>query len=320
MCLGALFLPDDGPANTQLEAIKDKYRQFAAGHSFSDAKYARSGDKFTSAVCQEIIDLFNNQTAWFRALVIDTSSQGFSWSYFGGYGAPRNLTKARAYSRLTELLLERNLRGIEDAVLLADSMTEVAGDNFIEYMTERFGFTRDLTGLDSLLPPIRSVQRVDTGLPDYQLGQMCDVLLGIITGDLTPPTNPNKLSLIQHGKDVLGIPGFGPDYWLGVPETIRGPCIQVPCMALTGKIKGPSFHPSLAPAFSGRLWMGRRLQVNFTIRGRHCQLPLASQLPSRRRLPTPAGAPPLPSCAGRRGFCSPARFSCGGGGSRPLGR
>lgn len=164
--------------------------------------------------------MFASHQAWFRALVIDTSVPGFSWGEFGGRDAPRGLTRVRAYSRLTELLLERNLRGVQDAVLLADSLTEAAGDNFLEYIYLRFSALPDETRspLDAALPPIRYVQRVDTSLPIYQLGQMCDVLLGIVTGGLVRPANSNKLELIQYAQDVLGVPSFEVDYWSALPN------------------------------------------------------------------------------------------------------
>ena len=227
LCLGALFIPDDGPTIGQLEAIKGKYRQFAPGHSFSDVKYSRSGDKFTSAIYREIIDLFAGNLAWFRALVVDTSLPGFSWSDFGGQDTPRSLTRVRAYSRLTELLLERNLQGVQDAVLLADSLTEAAGDNFIEYISQRFSILPNETwpAPDAALPTLRYVQRVDTSLPIYQLGQMCDVLLGIVTGGLVHPTNSNKLELIQYAQDTLNIPSFEADYWSALPDIPAGETI-----------------------------------------------------------------------------------------------
>ena len=218
ICLGALFIPEGGPTNSQIDAIKDKYRRFAPGHSFSDVKYAKSGENFTFAVCREIVDLFVDHPAWFRVLVIDTALPGFSLRDFGGHGVQRGLVKARAYGRLAEILLERNLRSYEDAVLLADSLTEVAGDDFVRHITERFGPSSHTGGPAR----IRYVQRVDTSLPEYQLGQMCDVLLGVVTGDLVPPANRNKLALIQYIKDALGIPSFGPDYWLGAPQDQPG--------------------------------------------------------------------------------------------------
>lgn len=218
MCLGALFLPDEGPNNAQMEEIKNKYRQFAPGHSFSDVKYSKTGDDFTFAICKEIIDLFISQAAWFRALVLDTSLPGFSWSIFGGRGTRRSLTKARAYNRLVGMLLQHNLEDVEDAILLADSLTPMAGDDFVSYISGLLGPGANFTAPASATPAIRDVQRVDTSLPGYQMGQMCDVLLGVITGDLAPPANRNKRELVQYAKDALGIGGFGPDYWHNAPE------------------------------------------------------------------------------------------------------
>ena len=226
LCLGALYLPDNGPSNRQLEAIKDKYRRLTPSHSFSDVKYSKSGENFTFAVCREIIDLFTDQPAWFRAMVLDTALPGFSWGIFGGRGTRRNVTKARAYSRMTGLLLQRNMEGVADAVLLADSVTPMTGDDFVPYLSGLFSTEPNLAAPSSVAPRIGNIQRVDTGLPEHQLGQMCDVLLGVITGDLAPPTNRNKKALIQYAKEALGIPSFGPDYWLSAPE--RQPGAPIP--------------------------------------------------------------------------------------------
>lgn len=218
LCLGALFIPDEGPNNAQMEEIKNKYRQFAPGHSFSDVKYSKSGDDFTFAICKEIIDLFISRAAWFRALVLDTSLPGFSWSIFGGRGTRRSLTKARAYNRLAGMFLQHNPEDVADAVLLADSLTPMAGDDFVSYISGLLGPGSHFTEYALAAPPIRDVQRIDTSLPSYQMGQMCDVLLGVITGYLAPPENRNKRDLVQYAKDALRIGGFGPDYWLNTPE------------------------------------------------------------------------------------------------------
>ena len=218
LCLGALFVPGDGPTVGQIEDIKAKYRRFAPGHSFSDVKYSRSGDHFTRAVCQEIIDLFLRQPAWFRVLVADTAQPRFSWRRFSGSGTSMSLSRALAYNQLAELLLKPALQGIANAVLLADDLTTPAGDDFIQRIYRSFGAASGPAGATP--PPIRYVERVDTSLPRYQLGQMCDVLLGVVTGDLASPTNRNKLALIQYAKDALNVPGCGPDYW-GQPPHIQ---------------------------------------------------------------------------------------------------
>ena len=62
MCLGVLFIPENGMTNSHLEVIKDKYRRMAPGRSFSDVKYTKSGENFTFEVCREILDLFASQT------------------------------------------------------------------------------------------------------------------------------------------------------------------------------------------------------------------------------------------------------------------
>ena len=217
-CLGALFVPGDGPTVGQIEDIKAKYRQFAPGHSFADVKYSKSGDAFTRAVCREIIDLFLRRPAWFRALVADTAQPGFSWRSFSDSETSMKLTKALAYNQLAEQLLESALPGIANAVLLADDINATAGDDFIQRIYRSFGAASGPSG--AAPPPIRYAERVDTSLPRYQLGQMCDVLLGVVTGDLAPPTNRNKLALIQYAKDALDVPGFGPDHW-GNPPNIQ---------------------------------------------------------------------------------------------------
>lgn len=129
-----------------------------------------------------------------------------------------SLSRSLAYNQLAELLLKPALQGIANAVLLADDLITPAGDDFIQRIYRSFGAASGPAGATP--PPIRYVERVDTGLPRYQLGQMCDVLLGVVTGDLAPPTNRNKLALIQYAKDALDVPGFGPDYW-GQPPHIQ---------------------------------------------------------------------------------------------------
>ena len=261
LCLGALFVPDDGPTVGQIEDIKAKYRRFTPGHSFSDIKYSRSGDDFTRAVCQEMIDLFIRQPAWFRVLVADTTQPGFSWRHFGEAGTSRKLAKTLAYNWLAELLLKSALPGIANAVLLADDINATAGDDFIQRIYRSFGAASGPAG--AAPPPIRYAERVDTSLPRYQLGQMCDVLLGVVTGDLAPPDQPQ-----QTGPDSIrqrrprrtrirpGSLGRTPQY------PTRHPGSKAPRLALAGKIKSPGSQSSLTHAFSGPLGLERRLQLH----------------------------------------------------------
>ena len=218
LLLGALFLPHTRSANRQMGIIKEKYRHSAPGHRFVDVKYSKSGDRFVSAVCKEIIDLFARGTAYFRCVVVDTESRDFSWDHFGGGRDPGPLVKARAYNRFAELLLRRNLEPVHNAVLLADRLCRTEGDDFAKDIAVRFGPTINPSTLAPVPPQIRAVHSIDTGLEQYKLGQMCDILLGLVLGNMEPPMNSNKLGLIQYAKEVLAIPSFGPDYWCTVQE------------------------------------------------------------------------------------------------------
>ena len=218
LLLGALFVPTPRLGIKQLEAIKEKHRRLSPGHTFADVKYSRSGGRFYFGVCKELIDLFAQSEAYFRCVVIDTSMPGFSWSHFGGVGASPAVIKARAYSKLTELLLRPNLLDVENAVLLADSLSPLLGDDFLSYISICFGITQTPPAFAVRAPQIRHVQRVDTGLDQYQVGQLCDLLLGVVLGDLIPPKNSNKLELIRCAKERLSIPSFNSDYWLAIDE------------------------------------------------------------------------------------------------------
>ena len=214
LLLGALFVPAPRLTARRMRAVKERHRRLSPGHSFTDVKYSKSGDRFYLAVCKDLIDLFADSDAYFRCLVIDSAIPGFSWSLFGGSGASPAVVKARAYGKFTELLLRPNLAGIENAVLLADSLPPMAGDDFVAHISACFGPAPSPDASATGNPQIRHVRRVDTSLRQYQLGQLCDVLLGPVLGELVPPQNPNKRELIQYLKQRINIPAFQPQYWL----------------------------------------------------------------------------------------------------------
>ena len=124
------------------------------------------------------------------------------------------MVKARAYGRITEMLLRPDLVAVENAVLLADWMSPLAGDDFVSHISACFGPSQRPDPSLSSNPQIRHIQRVNTRLEQYQLGQLCDVLLGPVLGELVPPQNPNKRELIQYLKQRINIPTFQPRYWL----------------------------------------------------------------------------------------------------------
>ena len=97
----------------------------------------------------------------------------------------------------------------------------MAGDDFVAHISDRFGPSPSPDASATGNPPIRHVRRVDTSLRQYQLGQLCDVLLGPVLGELVPPQNPNKRELIQYLKQRINIPAFQPRYWLESAAELR---------------------------------------------------------------------------------------------------
>ena len=228
LLLGALFFPSPRLAARQMAAVKERHRRLSLGRSFTDVKYSKSGDRYILAICQDLIDLFVASDAYFRCIVIDSAIPGFSWGRFGGSGASLAVVKARAYGRIAESLLRPNLAAVENAVLLPDWMSPLAGDDFISHISACFGSSQRPDA--SRIPQIRHIQRVNTRLEQYQLGQLCDVLLGPVLGDLAPPQNPNKRELIRRLKQRMDIPSFQPHYWLAsdaVELSRRHPKFQV---------------------------------------------------------------------------------------------
>jgi len=228
LLLGALFAPKSRELNRELTQIKESHRKKAPSHTFRDLKYSKANDKYVYAACCEAVDAFVSSTAFFRAIAIDTWQPRFSWDYFGNPSTPEPLRKALAYNKFAERLLNFNLQDY-DAVFLADHLTRTHGDNFVQYIAAALGPT---IGVDwqSGPPRIRHAQEVDTSLEQYQLGQICDILLGVILGALVPPANQNKLQLIEHTRKALAIPSFGADFWQRLPKNVldvRYPKFQV---------------------------------------------------------------------------------------------
>lgn len=229
LLLGALFVPGRRRLHRQITALKQEHRSVAPGHLFRDLKYSAAGDRYVSAACRAAVDRFAQSNAYFRSIALDTQMPGFDWAYFGG-PETASLTKAYAYNKFAELLLRFNLGGIKNAVFLADWLTRAPGDNFVQYIYSRFGSKVSYPTFELEPGELRHVQEVDTKLEQYQVGQICDILLGCVLGDLVPPTNKNKITLIDHVKNVIGVPSFRAEFWRRYPKyvlDVRFPKFQV---------------------------------------------------------------------------------------------
>lgn len=229
LLLGTLYVPASRRLNRRLTRLKAAHRAVAPAHTFTELKYSKTNDKYIAAASKHALDVFVSSSCFFRCIVVDTQLPGFSWGYFGGPSTTMALRKAYVYNKFAERLLRFNLGSVSGAVLLADSLTRTPGDNFVQYIGWSFGSTIDGSG--HLQPAkLRHVQEVNTRLPQYQVGQIGDILLGVVLGDLVPPMNANKLGVIAYAKSVLQIPSFQPAYWRRYPKyllDVRFPKFQV---------------------------------------------------------------------------------------------
>lgn len=140
-------------------------------------------------------------------------------------GWPEKLKRSFGYNKFTEMLLRSNLEGVNEAALLTDRLTRRDEDNFREYLWAMFGpsprYGSEKYGSET--PVLRHIQEVDTALPQYQVGQICDILLGCILSDLHPPVNRNKLAVGEQLRELLGVPSFLPGYWRCFDKAGAGP-------------------------------------------------------------------------------------------------
>lgn len=120
------------------------------------------------------------------------------------------MKKAKAYKKFAELLLDANTSAIRNAVLLTDRLTRCRGDLFVPLMKERFGI-RTTTGESQ--PVFRHIHEVDTALEQYHVGQIGDILQGVILNELFPTIIQYKCKLREYVKEKLELPSLARSYW-----------------------------------------------------------------------------------------------------------
>ena len=62
-------------------------------------------------------------------------------------------------------------------------------------------------------PIFKHIQEVDTGLEYYHIGQIGDILQGVILNELMPTQNRWKKKIRNYVKGQLEIPSLLPEYW-----------------------------------------------------------------------------------------------------------
>jgi hypothetical protein len=133
----------------------------------------------------------------------------FDYTHFSRPDEPLAIGKARAYKKFAEMLLHPHLRGIENAVFLADSLTRCSGDEFLERIRERFN-------LPGQTPTFRHLAEVPSEKEEYHCLQVCDLFLGCVLNNLVPPGNTFKVDIRKHLCSRVGVDSFLLSSWRGV--------------------------------------------------------------------------------------------------------
>ena len=212
--LGALFVPSSRKLHRAFRQAKVDEGYVLPGGEVKEIKYTEIRTPRLLRVAQVGVDLFMNNDAWFRCIVVDQRPEsGWRLDYFGSRDERKAIKEARFYKKFAEMLLRSNSQDIINGVLLTDRMTRCAGDDFLRLIRDEFSAP---SGPSSPAPTYRSVQSVDTGAEGYHLGQIGDLLTGAVLNELVEPkgsTGRYKRRFRDYVKTCIKIPSLGPEYW-----------------------------------------------------------------------------------------------------------
>ena len=218
LILAAIFNPRSKAIHRSFLAAKRDLGFVDSNGTAKEIKYSYCSTHYLAKVASRGVDCFAESDSWFRAIVIDQRPEsGFDLRYFGKADESRPLKEARAYKKFTELLLRGNCAGITNGTLLTDQMTRARGDAFLTLITDLFGSAGSGYSTEGK-PVFSSVSEIDTALEQYHVGQIGDILQGVILNELVPTKNRYKRRLREYVKERLGLTSLLPDYWDKLPK------------------------------------------------------------------------------------------------------
>ncbi len=214
LILGALFNPHHRFLHRRIAEIKEKadYRCAPAGRP-RELKYNRCITRNDFQVAQEALAVFWESTSWFRAIAVETGAAWFDWDKFGRLPEESSMRKAIAYKRFTELLLEHNSRNVVGATLLMDERSKVSRDRFVELIKDSFGTAGKAYSRGLAEPRYRQILEYQSHLERYNVGQVCDLLMGSVLNANVPTKNKWKTQLRSFVESRCGLPNLLRESW-----------------------------------------------------------------------------------------------------------
>lgn len=220
LILGALFNPNPPKIHRKFLIAKRVKGYIKNDGTVKEIKYTYCSNHYRYSIAKRAVDCFIDSESSFRAIVIDQSPQsGFSLDYFGRPDELKIIKEARAYKKFTELLLKSNIPTImTNGILLTDRLTRCRGDAFLSLIIELFGTPGVGYSYGSNKPIFRHIQEVDTALEQYHVGQIGDILQGVILNELAPAKTRWKRKLREYVEQQLRLPSLSQSYWQALPK------------------------------------------------------------------------------------------------------
>ena len=220
LILGALFNPSHKIIHRAFVKVKREANYIHPNGKCREIKYTLCNNSERYQIAKLAVDCFNQSYSFFRAIVIDQRPEsGFNLRYFGKSSERKALKEAKAYKKFIELLLKSNLTDIQpNGLLYTDKLTRCRGDAFCQLIKDSFGIAGEGYSVGLNKPIFKHISEVDTSIEDYHLGQIGDILQGVILNELVPGTNRWKRKLRNYVKGQLGIPSLSPEYWQILPK------------------------------------------------------------------------------------------------------
>jgi len=206
-----------------LAEIHRKKRCLDGHKNIIETKYSNCFSAHNYEVCKDFIGAFIGSDSWFSAIAVDTKNTTFDLSYFGKPHESDALKQARVYKKFTELLISKNTKRIENAVLLVDEVTRCNHDRFLELIRESFCIPGAGYSANKQYPIFKHIGSIKSDSPENIRLCVCDLLLGCILNNNLPARNKWKNSLRKYLINRLGIKDLLEPTWRpgGVDSNIR---------------------------------------------------------------------------------------------------
>lgn len=218
LILGALVNPHSKFLHRRLSEIKRKNKFINSDGSFREIKYNYCKTQEYYEVCKQAIDAFFESTSWFRCIVINQDK--FDLNRFGKIYEPDKIKRARAYKKFAELLICHNTENVQGGILLTDELTRCSKDLFIEKMKELFCTSGSNYSEKKKIPTLTRIEEISSHLEQYQVIQVCDLLIGCVLNNLLPTKNKFKNLIREYLAKKLGVKNLLPESWSKYSKTL----------------------------------------------------------------------------------------------------